>query len=417
METYLETLVAERQKAAAFIRGRITEAGDAKRSLSAEDNEALDKANADYDRLKAEEEKLVGISEKLAAGDSVRARIASAISQGEEDDEPSNAKTQADFMGWVKRSQAALLDQRPLRGQEQVFEFRMDPAHIQKQWGQYRAIADWSDAAALYINDFSTSVAVYQRTLSPLLRVGTVITADNGRPIVLPNLTVDPSMTSPGEGTAITENSGTLGEATATPVSYKTLSYISNEAEQDELVGLLGLIAKAQGRQLGFSAGTAMSASLLAAATNGGTAGGLGGGSTATFFGYEDLLDLKYGRAYPYRQVGSWLMANGAIKKVRKFTDKNGQYLWQPAIAAGQPDTFDGQPVYEDPGLATPASVTKSVMYGDLSAWVIKQMALRVAVSTEYRFNTDQVAIRTVFRAGGALPDAAAIAYLISANI
>jgi HK97 family phage major capsid protein len=109
-------------------------------------------------------------------------------------------------------------------------------------------------------------------------------------------------------------------------------------------------------------------------------------------------------------------MANGAIKKVRKFRDLNGQYLWQPAIAQGQPDLFDGQPVYEDPGLATPASATKSVVYGDLSAWVIKQRALRVAISTEYRFNTDEVAIRTVYRAGGALSDTAAIAYLVSAN-
>jgi hypothetical protein len=39
-----------------------------------------------------------------------------------------------------------------------------------------------------------------------------------------------------------------------------------------------------------------------------------------------------------------------------------------------------------------------------------------VAVSTEYRFNTDQIAIRTVYRAGGALPDATAIAYIVSKN-
>ena len=64
-------------------------------------------------------------------------------------------------------------------------------------------------------------------------------------------------------------------------------------------------------------------------------------------------------------------MSNGMIKKARKFTDKNGQYLWQPAIAQGQPDLFDGQAVFEDPYLAAPASITKSVLYGDLSAWTI----------------------------------------------
>ena len=182
------------------------------------------------------------------------------------------------------------------------------------------------------------------------------------------------------------------------------------------MIGLMQLLSRQQGRELGIKAGTAMTATLLTAATNGGTAAGLGGGSTANFLGYEDALDLKYGRPTGIRQVGAWLMANGAIKRARKWTDKNGQYLWQPAIAAGQPDLFDGQPVYEDPGLADPASATKSILYGDLSAWVVKQRGLRVAVSTEYRFNTDQIAIRTVYRAGGALPDATAIAYIVSKN-
>lgn len=410
MNAYVETLVQERQKIAHDIRETVTEAGDAKRSITAEEQEKLDRLDTRYDQLKAEEDRLVAIEGKLTAGDAVRHRIAPALSQGHDEDEDHNR----DLLGAVTRSLAAI--KKDSREPETVLNLGIDMSRVSKAWGQLRAIADFSDAAALYINDFSTQVAVYQRTLSPLLSVATVINSDNGRPIVLPALTADPSMTAPGEGTAITENSGTLGEATATPTSYKTLSYISNEAEQDELVSLLAIIARAQGRQLGFSAGTAMSASLLTAATNGGTAGGLGGGSTATFVGYEDLLDLKYGRAYPYRQVGSWLASNGMIKKMRKYTDKNGQYLWQHSIALGQPDTFDGQAVYEDPGLAAPASATKSVVYGDLSAWVIKQMSLRVAVSTEFRFNTDQIAIRTVYRAGGALPDSAAVAYLISAN-
>lgn len=414
METYLESLVAERQKIAARMRETVAGAEEAKRSLSAEEQANLEKMDADYDRIKAEEDKLTATAEKLAAGDAVRARIASAIAADEDEDEPkkSNGASQAQFLAAVTAAQRAInngLGREP----ERVFEMHFD---TQKIVEASRAVADFSDAAALFMNDFSTNVAIYQRTGSPLFQVATVINADNGRPLVLPNISVDPSMTSPGEGTAITENSGTLGEATATPVAYKALSYVSSEAEEDELIGLMGLIAKQQGRQLGISAGTAMTAALVSAATNGGTANGLGGGSTATFFGYEDLIDLKMGRAAGIRQVGAWLMANGAIKKVRKFTDKNGQYLWQPAIAAGQPDLFDGQPVYEDPGLATPASVTKSVLYGDLSAWVIKQRGLRVAVSTEFRFNVDQVAIRSVLRAGGALPDATAIAYLVSAT-
>lgn len=409
MDTYLEALVKQRQQAAARIREIVQAATDANRSLTAEDTAALEAADAGYDRAKAEEDRLVALRDKLADGDALRARIAPAIAS-----EPDAGDREGDrtIMGLVRQAQRAIHEGTEFAEREVALP--IDHAKVLRY--AQRAIADFSDAAALYMNDFATRVAVYQRTASPLLTVASVISGDNGRPLVLPVLSADPTTYTPGEGTAITESSGTLGEATATPVSYKALSYISSEAEEDELVGLLQLISRAQGRALGITAGTAMSASLVSAATNGGTATGLGGGSTATFLGYEDLLDLKYGRPTGVRQAGAWLMANGAIKKARKFRDTNGQYLWQPAIAAGQPDLFDGQPVFEDPGLATPASATKSVLYGDLSAWVIKQRALRVAISTEFRFNTDQVAIRTVYRAGGALPDATAIAYLVSAN-
>lgn len=409
MDLYLESLVTQRQHAAARIRETVQAATDAKRSLTPEDETAIEAANADYDRLKAEEDKYVAISEKLAAGDAVRNRIASAIAS---DDGDGDHEGDRHIISVVRAAQEAIAKGDEFAPRE--FDLAIDQGKVLQLAS--RAIADFSNAGELYMNDFSTRVAVFQRTASPLFAVAEVITADNGRPLVMPNLTADPTGYTPGEGTAITPADPTLGQATATPISYKALGYVSAEAEEDELIGLLQLISKSQGRQLGIQAGTAMTASLVSAATNGGTATGLGGGSTATFLGYEDFLDLKYGRAVPYRMVGAWLMANGAIKKSRKFTDKNGQYLWQPAIAAGQPDLFDGQPVYEDPGLSDPASATKSVLYGDLSAWVIKQRALRVAVSTEFKFDTDQVAIRSVYRGGGALSDPAAVAYLVSKN-
>jgi HK97 family phage major capsid protein len=282
--------------------------------------------------------------------------------------------------------------------------------------GEVRAINDFTNGAALYASDFSSRVAVYARTMSPWLANATVINATNGRPLVLPRLTADPTTYTPGEGTAITEATPTISGATATPVSYKGLSYVSFEADEDEVIGLMQLISQAQGRSIGLAFGTAATAAVLAAATNGGTASGLGFAGTATYLGYEDLLDLKFGAAAPYRMNGGWVMSNGAIKKIRKFKSTTGEYAWEPSVALGTPDIFDGNPVYEDPALADVGSATKSVLFGDLSAWVVKQMPLRVAVSTEARFATDEIAIKSVYRAGGALPDATALRYVVSAN-
>ena len=282
---------------------------------------------------------------------------------------------------------------------------------------EVRAVSDFADSASLYVSEFATNVAVYARTASPWLRVATVRTSANGRPLIVPNISADPTVYTPGESTAITEATPTFGTATVTLVGYKGLAYVSMEADEDAMYDVMPYISMTQGRSIGLAFGSAATTAILAAATNGGTASGLGGGSTATFIGLEDLWDLKYGRAEPYRSApgAGWVMSNGLIKKAKKYADLNGQYLWSAGAAAGLPPTFDGDPVYEDPYLASPASATKSVLFGDLGGVLIKQVPLRFAVSTEYRFNTDQLALKAVLRAASALPDAAAIAYMISA--
>lgn len=300
---------------------------------------------------------------------------------------------------------------------ERIAELDLVGAHGAIRSDETRAIADFSDGSKLYTSDFASLFAMYQRTESPWFSLATIVNADNGRPLVVPSFTADLTTYSPGEGTAITESTPALGSATITPVSYKALSYVSMEAIEDTEYPLSARIAESAARAISLQFGSAATGTVLAGVANGGTATGLGGGGTATFVGYEDLLDLEYGRAAPYRQAGAWIMANGMIVKARKFVDKNGEYLWQRSGALGQPDTFDGRAVYEDPYLANPASATKSALFGDWRrALVVKMSALRVEVSTDYRFNQDQVAFKTVLRAGIAVVDAAAAAYLVSAN-
>ncbi len=413
--SYIQHELDERAREEQEARAILDAAAAEKRDMSAEEEERFDRLIASADARKARIEKLAKLeADANALAEAVRARIG--VTDDEESGQAPGASRSADRQIIDAVLETIRVHQHGGTRSEINLDIAWDEARIRQVRDETRAISDFANGSSLYMSDFSTRVAVYQRTQSPWLSLAEVITADNGRPLVIPNLTADVTGYTPGEGTAITASDPTLGTVTATPTSYKALSYVSMEAEEDEVIGIMPLISKSHGRSLGLQFGSASTAAILAAATNGGTATGLSGGGTATFVGYEDLLDLKYGRAAPYRLAGVWVMSNGMIKKARKFTDKNGQYLWQPSVAAGQPDMFDGQPVYEDPYLAAPASATKSVLYGDASAWTIKQRPLRVAVSVDYRFNTDEVAIKSVLRAGGALADAAALAYLVSAN-
>lgn len=399
---YIERELEARAKLELEARSLLDRAADENRDLSPEESEQFDKIVAAGDVHKKRAEQLEKMAQAAAVTPEARTVISAAsslVTPTETWDEQLAATIRGMFSGQYS-------------GEVTLPEVKA---------GRAPFVRAMETVAGIDVpTDFSTRVAVYMRTLSPWVGLATIINGTDGAPIQLPRITADPTTYTPGQGTAITASDPTLSAATATPAGYKALTYISQEMAQDEVIQLMDLIARSQGRSIGLAFGAVVTAAVLSGGTNGGTATGAGGAGTATntFFGHEDLINLIYGRAAPYRVqgVGAFVMATGAIQKIRKFRDQNYQYLWSPSVAAGQPDTYLGYPVYEDPALATPASATKSVVFGDTTAYVIKQLPLRVAVSSEHRFAEDQVAVKTVYRAGGALPDATALAYLVSAN-
>jgi HK97 family phage major capsid protein len=97
--------------------------------------------------------------------------------------------------------------------------------------------------------------------------------------------------------------------------------------------------------------------------------------------------------------------------------DTTGQLLWQPSYQLGQPESLLGRPIYENPGMAN-GSAAKAVAFGDFKRYyVLKVNPTRVAFSVDYKFSTDQLALRTIERVGGDLPDVIAISYLVNAAV
>ena len=395
---YIQREVDARARLEAEARSVLDLASEEKRDLSAEENEQFDKIVAESDRRKARIASLTKMADAAEVSREVRHLVEGAASLETTEGSPDERLAEA-----IRSLFDLKVNGGAIAGETQ-FEFKAGRAPFES-----RALV--SSPSVFFPVDFSSRVAVYQRTFNPWVGLATVINGTDGAPIILPRLTTDPTAYTPGEGTAITASDAVITTVTATPTSYKALALVSQEAAQDEVIQLMDLIARQQGRQIGLDFGVVTTAAVLSGGTNGGTAAG------TPFFDLDDLITLEYSAAAPYRMNGVWVMSNGAISKSRKFKDSNGQYLWQPAVQLGQPDILMGHAVYEDPALAAPASITKSVVFGDPSAYIVKQLPLRVAVSSEYLFNTDQVAVKTVYRAGGALPDALALRYLISGTV
>lgn len=275
--------------------------------------------------------------------------------------------------------------------------------------------------------NFYDQVTVYLRTLNPIWQAATVLNTADGSSLVFPRLTADPNHggTVTAEAAGINELDPTISQVTLDAYKYGIVTLWSRELNDDNVIGLQDLIARSSARELAIDIGAHMATGngtgqpngFISAAANGGTAAGTANGASSwTFFGPPDLVDLYYGRAAGYRTVGSWMVSTTAAAKIRSFRDGNNQFIYQPALGAGAPDSLMGRPMYENPAMAAVASATKSVAFGDFSRYFIRRLPARVEVSTEYKFSTDQLAIKVVERTDGDLVDGAAIAYLVSAN-
>lgn len=65
------------------------------------------------------------------------------------------------------------------------------------------------------------------------------------------------------------------------------------------------------------------------------------------------------------------MLNDSTIKAVRKLKDSTGQYLWQPSLTAGTPDTLLGRPVKTSAYMPVIAAGAKPIAFGDFSYYWI----------------------------------------------
>ena len=77
------------------------------------------------------------------------------------------------------------------------------------------------------------------------------------------------------------------------------------------------------------------------------------------------FLDMVYGLRARYRNNARWVTAKAVLASMRKYKDANGQYLWQPALAAGQSATFHGYAITEAEDMPAVAANSFPLAFGD----------------------------------------------------
>lgn len=118
----------------------------------------------------------------------------------------------------------------------------------------------------------------------------------------------------------------------------------------------------------------------------------------------DELLDLFYSLRAPYRKKATFVMNDATVKAIRKLKDGSGQYLWQPSITAGTPDTILNRPVKTSSYVPTIAAGAKIVAFGDFGYYWVADRQGRVFQRLNELFAvTGQVGFKATQRVDGKL--------------
>ena len=160
--------------------------------------------------------------------------------------------------------------------------------------------------------------------------------------------------------------------------AYKlgTMIKVSEELLADSVFDLEAYISKEFARRIGareeesFFTGDGKGKPLGILAAKDGAEVGVTAASV-TAITADEVIDLFYSLKAPYRKNAVWVLNDATVKQIRKLKDSTGQYLWQPSLVAGTPDTILGRPVKTSAFMPVAAAGAKTIAFGDFKYYWI----------------------------------------------
>lgn len=252
----------------------------------------------------------------------------------------------------------------------------------------------------------------------PLKGGYTTLNTEMGNTIKIPTETARPTGTATAEAATFAVSDPTYSELSLSSFKFGTLVVASSELLADSGINLEQFLAK----QIGVALGTAVN-SVLATGTgtvqpngivNGAGSAVTGGTPAASGPTFDNLIDLVHtvDSLYASRPSTAFQMRRASIGLVRKLKDTAGNYIYTPASGLGSPDTLLGYALIENPYVAAAAVGAKSVIFGAMDYFYVRQVGgIEIVRSDEAYFTSDQVAWRATVRIDSGLGNSSAVQY------
>lgn len=174
----------------------------------------------------------------------------------------------------------------------------------------------------------------------------------------------------------IPESDDAFGQVSIGAYKLATMMKVSEELLNDNVFNLESYIATEFARRIGvkeeesFFIGDGIGKPIgIFAETGGAELGVTTAGATAITL--DEIMDLFYSLKTPYRKNATFMMNDATVKAIRKLKDNNNQYLWQPSVTAGTPDTILNRPIVTSAYVPTIEAGNKTIAFGDFGYYWI----------------------------------------------
>ncbi len=207
----------------------------------------------------------------------------------------------------------------------------------------------------------------------------------------------------------IPESDDAFGQVSIGAYKLATMIKVSEELLNDSVFNLESYIAREFARRIGakeeeaFFIGNGVGKPTGIFNATGGAELGVTAAS-ATAITFDELMDLFYSLRAPYRKNATFVTNDATVKMIRKLKDGNGQYLWNPSVQAGQPDTILNRPVKTSSFVPNVEAGAKTIAFGDFGYyWVADRQGRSFQRLNELFAATGQVGFRATQRVDGKL--------------
>ena len=206
----------------------------------------------------------------------------------------------------------------------------------------------------------------------------------------------------------IPEDDDAFGQVSIGAYKVATMIKVSEELLNDSIFNLESYIAKEFARRIGAKEEEAFLVGDGEGKPTGifdDTYGGeVGVTTTAAAIKMDEIIDLFYSLKSPYRKRATFITNDATVKEIRKLKDGNGQYLWQPSVSAGEPDTILNRPVKTSAYVSTIQPGAKVMAFGDFGYyWIADRQGRAFQRLNELYAANGQVGFRATQRVDGKL--------------